>query len=189
GSRGSAQNQLLYPAGIFVDDDESVFIADRNNHRIQKWLPNATNGTTVAGITNSSGNDSRHLNSPYCVWLDKDNNMIILDSGNSRVLKWPQGSTNGTTLVQLDNISFTPWMIFDSYYNIYTSDYYNGCIRRSIPSNNYATAPCIIKPTPSIQPRVIKLDNMGNIFVADFTQSAVLKYSLLPSNNVCRKNC
>ncbi|CAF4389089.1 unnamed protein product, partial [Rotaria magnacalcarata] len=34
--KGGATNQLSYPVGLFVDDDQTVIIADTYNHRIMQ---------------------------------------------------------------------------------------------------------------------------------------------------------
>lgn len=38
-----------------MDTDGTLYIADSGNHRVQKWLNGASNGTTVAGITGVKG--------------------------------------------------------------------------------------------------------------------------------------
>lgn len=36
---GDEMNQLDSPWGIYVTDSGDIYIADYNNHRIQKWTP------------------------------------------------------------------------------------------------------------------------------------------------------
>jgi DNA-binding beta-propeller fold protein YncE len=83
---------------------EYVYVADRNNNRIQKWkLPfngssRATAGVTVAG-GNGAGNLPNQLNSPHSVCLSKKTGAIyIADSGNNRVQRWQMGATEGVTI-------------------------------------------------------------------------------------------
>ena len=35
GSRGKNDGELWYPAGVAVDDDGRIYVADHGNHRIQ----------------------------------------------------------------------------------------------------------------------------------------------------------
>lgn len=35
---GSSPQQLNSPWGIYVDGSSSLYVVDRSNHRIQKWL-------------------------------------------------------------------------------------------------------------------------------------------------------
>ena len=47
---GDDTNQLKSPFGLFVDDDQTVVIADLGNHRIMQWKNgDTTNGQVVAG--------------------------------------------------------------------------------------------------------------------------------------------
>jgi hypothetical protein len=51
GSSGVAANQLYMPISIAVDTSKTLYISENGNHRIQKFLPGASNGTTVAGVS------------------------------------------------------------------------------------------------------------------------------------------
>ncbi|CAF4984487.1 unnamed protein product, partial [Rotaria sp. Silwood1] len=42
-------NQLSYPLGLYVDEDETIYVADQYNHRIVEWKWGATSGQVVAG--------------------------------------------------------------------------------------------------------------------------------------------
>ncbi|CAF1440019.1 unnamed protein product [Rotaria magnacalcarata] len=48
--QGDATNQLYLPYSLFVDDNQTVVIADCANHRIIQWKNgDTTNGQVVAG--------------------------------------------------------------------------------------------------------------------------------------------
>ncbi|CAF3498304.1 unnamed protein product [Rotaria sp. Silwood1] len=98
--QGDAINQLSYPHGLCVDDDQNIYIADCSNHRIVEWKCGSTIGRIVAG-GNGKGNRSDQLNSPTDVIIDKDkNSLIICDFGNKRVVRWScQHGTNGETII------------------------------------------------------------------------------------------
>ncbi|CAF4513538.1 unnamed protein product, partial [Rotaria sp. Silwood2] len=53
--QGNGINQLSYPLGLYVDDDQTVYVADESNHRIVEWKCGATSGQVVAG-GNGQGN-------------------------------------------------------------------------------------------------------------------------------------
>ncbi|CAF3835971.1 unnamed protein product [Rotaria magnacalcarata] len=103
--RGDATNQLNEPHGLFVDDDETVVIAEWANHRIVQWKSSdTTNGQVVAG-DEGKGNGLHQLNRPTDVLIDKEtNSLIICDYGNRRVVRWSRrsGTTQGEILI--DNI-------------------------------------------------------------------------------------
>ncbi|CAF4397125.1 unnamed protein product [Rotaria socialis] len=88
--KGYGLNQLNRPCGIYVDDDQTVFIADTDNHRIVEWQIREKTGQIVAG-GNGAGNRIDQLYQPTNVVLDNEtNSLIICDCGNQRVLRWPR---------------------------------------------------------------------------------------------------
>ncbi|CAF1261134.1 unnamed protein product, partial [Didymodactylos carnosus] len=93
---GSAQNQLNYPYGLFVDCAGNIYIADSHNNRVVRWAPGATTGCTVAGNAGGkAGSGLKELNFPIDVRFDKQGNMFVVDSNNYRVLKFVSGSSTG----------------------------------------------------------------------------------------------
>ena len=46
---GNGINQLSYSLGLYVDDDQTVYVADQSNHCILEWKWDATSGQVVAG--------------------------------------------------------------------------------------------------------------------------------------------
>ncbi|CAF4722798.1 unnamed protein product, partial [Rotaria socialis] len=67
--QGGATNQLYHPRGLFVDDDQTVVIADCVNHRIIQWKSgDTTNGQVVAG-GKGAGNGLHQLNGPTDVLI------------------------------------------------------------------------------------------------------------------------
>ncbi|CAF4999026.1 unnamed protein product [Rotaria sp. Silwood1] len=103
-ARGSETDQLYWPLGLYVDDDQMIYIADCGNHRIVEWKSGATNGKVVAG-GNGDGNGAHQLNNPVDVIIDKESDcLIISDYGNRRVVRWPRrNGTRGETIIS--NIS------------------------------------------------------------------------------------
>lgn len=65
----------------------NMYVADRYNHQIQFFLPDQSNGLTIAGITGISGSDSTLLDGSTSLMLDKQLNFYIVDQRNHRVLK------------------------------------------------------------------------------------------------------
>ncbi|CAF3291762.1 unnamed protein product, partial [Rotaria sp. Silwood2] len=91
---GNATNQLDWPRGLFVDDDQTVVIADCGNSRIMQWKNgDTTNGQVVAG-GKGAGNGLNQLNGPTDVLIDKEtDSLIISDRGNGLVVRWAGGSS------------------------------------------------------------------------------------------------
>jgi sugar lactone lactonase YvrE len=45
---GYQLNQLYWPHGLHVDDDQTIYVADQANSRIMKWNCGATTGQVIA---------------------------------------------------------------------------------------------------------------------------------------------
>jgi len=83
--------QVSTPADVALDGAGNLFIADEQNHRIRRV--DAATGiiTTVAGLGSFGYNGDgisatlAQLSSPSGVALDRDGNLFIADSGNSRI--------------------------------------------------------------------------------------------------------
>ncbi|CAF2989015.1 unnamed protein product, partial [Rotaria sp. Silwood2] len=98
---GNATNQLKTPEGLFVDDDQTIVIADYWNHRIIQWKIGDANGQVVAG-GNDRGSRLDQLDRPSDVLIDKEtDSLIICDSWNQRVVRWSRrsGTTQGEILI------------------------------------------------------------------------------------------
>ncbi|CAF1038389.1 unnamed protein product [Didymodactylos carnosus] len=98
--RGNGINQLSNPWGLYVDDDQTLYVADRSNHRIVEWKSGATSGQVVAG-GNGQGSGAHQLSNPYDVIVDKErDSLIISDCSNKRVARWPRrNGTSGETII------------------------------------------------------------------------------------------
>jgi sugar lactone lactonase YvrE len=109
GVAGSGAQQLNRPCHIYLDEYNSyLYIADTNNHRIQRYYLNATlNVTTVAG-GNGAGASSYQLNIPTAVYVSKNTGtMYIADSSNNRIQRWSAGATSGVTIAGITGSSGT----------------------------------------------------------------------------------
>ena len=95
---GSELNQLEFPFGIFVDDNQAIYVADFGNHRIVKWAQGASSGQLVAG-GNGGGKNDDQLYYPSDVVVDQNGTMYISDSNNLRVQKWFRNAPNGHTVI------------------------------------------------------------------------------------------
>lgn len=97
GSSGSDLGSLFSPAGIFIDNNDHLVIADRDNNRVMQYYPNANLGVLAAG-NGTPGNDSQQLNQLKGVAIDQSGAIIVADSNNYRIQKFSSGSKVGMTL-------------------------------------------------------------------------------------------
>ena len=120
---GNALNQLNYPRGLDIDDDnQSIVIADYGNHRIVEWKIGASNGKVIAG-GQGQGNRLDQLNWPTDVLIEKEtNSFFIADRKNRRVVRWSrrQDTTQGEVII--DNVDCRG-LAMDHQRYLYVSDF------------------------------------------------------------------
>ncbi len=126
--RGSDLNQLSNPWGLYINDDQTIYVTDCNNYRIVEWKSGATSGRIVAG-GKRRGSQNDQLSSTTDVIVDKKNDcLIISDHGNKRVVRWPrQHGTSGEVI--MSNVACLSLAIDKDEY-LYVSDYGKGEVRR-----------------------------------------------------------
>src|SRR4051812_10948433 len=62
GTSGLGANQLFNPYGLALDSQTSLYVVDRGNDRVQKYLSGTLSGSTVAGqASGTSGTGSTVL--------------------------------------------------------------------------------------------------------------------------------
>jgi sugar lactone lactonase YvrE len=113
---------------MFIDDDQTIYVADYDGHRIVEWKKNAISGRIVAG-GNGQGNRNEQLNYPSKVIVDKQNDcLIICDFGNRRIVRWPRRNGQSGEIL-ISNIDCCD-LIMDNDGYLYVSDYGKHEVRR-----------------------------------------------------------
>ncbi|CAF1589948.1 unnamed protein product, partial [Rotaria sp. Silwood1] len=97
---GSKINQFHHPTGLFVDNEQTVYVADTWNGRIMQSKSRANVTKIVAG-GNGNGYEANQLYAPSDVILDtRTHTLIIADLANRRVVRWPlENGTSGDTVI------------------------------------------------------------------------------------------
>ncbi|CAF1018010.1 unnamed protein product [Adineta ricciae] len=122
---GDQLNQLNSPGFIFVDDEESVYVSDYENHRVMKWRKGAKEGIVVAG-GNGCGNHPNQLNGPQGICVDKFGCIYVADWGNDRIMRWCKGDREGEIIVggnESNQLCFPMDISFDVKGNLYVTNY------------------------------------------------------------------
>ncbi|CAF1108234.1 unnamed protein product [Adineta ricciae] len=136
GIAGNASDSLSWPHGLFVTSNFDLYVADRRNHRIQLFRFGQLNGTTVVGKT--SVNITITLNQPIAITLDADDYLFIVDCHNHRVVgSGPNGfrcivGCSGSSGAALNQLSYPQSFSFDSFGNIYITDWGNNRVQKFI---------------------------------------------------------
>ncbi|MGD0791327.1 MAG: choice-of-anchor D domain-containing protein [Terriglobales bacterium] len=187
---------LYYPAGVFVDASNNLYIADTYNEVIRK----VSGGTisTVAGTVQNAGYGgdggpatSANLYYPSDVKVDSAGNIYIADTDNNRIRRVSAASGNISTVagngtagfsgdgIATQNYLYQPLSIWlDANDNLFIDDQYNHRIRMvdgggsmtTVAGNG--TAAFAGDGGPAINasfyyPYGVYVDGTGNLFVTD----------------------
>ncbi len=139
GSEGEGEGQFSNPFGVAVDGSGNVYVADRDNNRIQKF--DSSGGFITAWGTN--GSSEGQFNGPQGVAVDGSGNVYVADTDNDRIQKFDSsggfitawgtnGSGEGQFLNPLD-------IAVDSNGNVYVTDVLNSRIQAFDSSGGFIT--------------------------------------------------
>ena len=178
---------LNTPYGIFVDVHLTLFVADYNNDRIQRFKLNRLNGTTVVG--NGSTKSTHNLYHPTSVVLDSNGNLFIVDHGNHRILMSRKRNHVQCLIGCNDNNSasnhlFTPFtMNFDNFGNMYVVDTSTKTVQKfdlltNICNNNHTDETTI--PSEVTTTATISETNTQTAKISTIQESSTLMTSTKP---------
>ncbi|CAF1071359.1 unnamed protein product [Adineta steineri] len=124
-------NKLSCPTYIFVDEDQSVYVAKDNNDRMMKWKKDAKEGRVVAGEY-GKGRNLDQLYFPQGVIVDDLGQIYAADYGSDRVIRWCEGKKEGEIVVggngqgnQSNQLNDPRGLSFDDEGNLYVADFRN----------------------------------------------------------------
>lgn len=105
-SSGTTANKMYGPVGVFVDNNDRLWVTDRLNHRVLRFdnASTKTNGANADGVlgqsdftTGTSGLSATKMNRPMGVYADSQDHLWVCEDDNNRVLRFDNASlkTNG----------------------------------------------------------------------------------------------
>ncbi|CAF1001215.1 unnamed protein product [Adineta steineri] len=134
--KGEQLNQLHSPNFIFVDEEQSVYASDRDNHRVMKWRRDAKEGRIVAG-GNGKGEKLNQLSKPQGIMIDHLGQIYVADELNHRIMRWCEGKEEGEIVVggngeghQSNQLDGPGGLSFDDEGNLYVADFRNHRIQK-----------------------------------------------------------
>jgi len=133
---GDQLDQLNYPTYIFIDQEETVYVSDCENHRVMKWLKGAKQGIVVAG-GQGEGNSLNKLAYPQGLTVNAVDDIYVADWRNHRIMCWSLGSKEGRIVVGgngggdgSNQLYYPKGLSFDVENNLYVVDCDNQRIQR-----------------------------------------------------------
>ena len=133
GASGSGDGEFNEASGVALDSAGLVYVADRNNHRIQKFHPDGLYLDQWGSITTG-------FNQPSDVAVDAADNVYVADSSNHRIQKF---DVNGTYLTSWGSYGSGPGQFnqpagvtVDAAGHVYVADRLNHRIQKFV---DYAT--------------------------------------------------
>jgi tripartite motif-containing protein 71 len=184
----NADGLYRFPTGIAIDKDGNVYVADSWNDRIQKF---SSDGTFITKW-GSRGSGDGEFRFPTGIAIDKDGNVYVADFSNDRIQKF---SSDGTFITKWGSSGSGDGEFLRPYYigidassnSVYVSDFSNSRIQkfssdgtfitkwgsRGYDDGQFGTG----DGTFFTGPTGIAIDKDGNVYVADFSNDRIQKFS------------
>lgn len=153
-SDGTTANRLNLPSAIAFDEKGNLWMTDSLNNRVLEFsypFSIDQSATLVIGqenfTTNFLGVTDNSMNTPYGIIFDKDGNLWVTDGNNARVLEYIPPFSNGM------NASFV------------------------LGQTDFAEMHTGTSANMLAEPYDVKVDNSGNLWVADTDNNRVLEFA------------
>lgn len=175
-SSGNDNTHFNGVTGVAFDNAAGrMFVADRNNHRVQVYTFSGSTPVYNAtiGVTGSSGNDNSHFNRPERLAVDSSGRLYVVDANNRRVQRCTFGGTwNCAPFGTAAGLSQPRGISLDSTNNVYLHDSDNGRVAKCAPDGS-----CGILITAMNYSLDVVVDFAGNVYAGRYGHGAIQKYS------------
>ncbi|UJR20052.1 hypothetical protein I4U23_023186 [Adineta vaga] len=185
GTSGNGDQSLNGPVDVFLSSNETLFVADWNNNRVQAFNPGSRIGATVISMAGQ----------PQGLFVDRLSNLYVTWHTKNQVTIRPSGinvpSTALGTCTWVNSLNDAYGVVVDSLGNIYVSSVSCSFISQWNVNQTNATM-LIVNSSLVNQPRHIYLDeDQSLLYVADTLRHRILKLFLngsLPAQTVAGIN-
>jgi sugar lactone lactonase YvrE len=176
GSYGSGNGQFAHPAGVAIDAEGNLWVADQGNDRVQKF----NEAGEYVSKFGSSGSENGQFAGPKAIAIDAEGNIWVADSGNGRLQQFDDegkfiqavgspGSGNG-------HFSGPEDIAIDAEGNIWVADTYNYRIQKLNDEGEFIK---VVNPEGlgAIEPTGIDVGSGGKAWVTDWAHNRVAALS------------
>ncbi len=209
GAATPSATSLSSPAGIAVNPyTGTLYVADSGNNRVLRYprpvtqtgriTPDAVIGQVDFASSTSAAVNGDSLNTPTGLALAADGDLFVADTGNNRVLEFPNGAGTGVAAVRVYgqpnmNSSLSPAQVtaqtlaaprglfVDAGSNLYVVDTGNNRVVVFAYTENAppygAQAAYILGGSVLKSPVDVSVDSTGDIYVSDSSDNRVLMFS------------
>ena len=130
--------QFRSPIGVAVDNDDSIYIVDNGNHRIQK----STSASWFIASVGTGGSNPLQFSYPIGIGFNKKNGKLyVCDQYNHRVQVLETNLTHHSSFGSLGSgngqFSYPLGVAFDSSENVHIADYSNYRIQVFTPDGKF----------------------------------------------------
>jgi sugar lactone lactonase YvrE len=178
GSLGSGDSQFNNPFGIAVDSSDHVYVAEYNNHRIQKF----TSDGSFITKWGTFGNGDSQFNNPFGITLDSSSDVYVTDNGGS-IKKFTAGGvfiTKWGSPGNGDSQFNSPYgIVVDLSGNVYVADSRNSRIQKFTSTGSFL-GKWELNGTGDGKdhfPAGIAVDSSGNVYVSDYYNACIQKFT------------
>ncbi|CAF1036012.1 unnamed protein product [Rotaria sp. Silwood1] len=174
GTYGSTTNQFHDPLWIYIDANDTLYVADHHNYRIQKWNQGATVGITI--VDTSSADDH-----PEAITFDKNGFLYITGHNNNRVVRYSPNFNSSTVVAgkigskssALDDLHDPLGLDLDNDLNLYIAERSNQRVMKWGPNATNGTIVIGTSSTPGFFGLLLSLYSSNEAYVSSEDKNAV----------------
>jgi tripartite motif-containing protein 71 len=174
GSEGSAAGQFSRPSAVAAGANGALWVADRNNDRVEEF------NNRGEYVTSVGENGSSSLNHPNGVALDAEGDIWVLDSGHSRVEEFDEQGEYITKIEPQEpgpgELGVLGGIAVDARGNIWVSNPEGGQLKEFDSQGGYIETVEGAGANKLSKPEGVAVDSHGNVWVADATANRVEEF-------------
>jgi len=180
GGQGTGPGQFNNPHGLAGDDDGNLYVADTDNHRIQKLTHS---GQPIIQF-GAKGSANGQLMNPYGVFVDRDGTILVADTGNHRIQRFTRTgdflNAWGSQGQKEGQFFYPQAVIADRTGNVFVADFANNRIQKFTRDGKFLTAWGQLgsKPGQFNNPSSLAIDPQNRIWVTDLLNHRLQCFSL-----------